>query len=67
MAPPPLEMHKKMCDGIDALFAARMASLQTRVAPTSDQKAEWDTFFSFLSRDARRDQVDLQRGGLRAA
>ncbi len=44
MGPPPLEMHKRMCNDIDALFAARMAFIQTRVAPTSDQKAEWEAF-----------------------
>ena len=44
--PPPAEIFKRMCNDIDAMFAARMAFLQTRVAPTSGQMAEWDVFVS---------------------
>ena len=42
--PPPVEMFKRMCRDIDATFAARMAFIQTRVTPTSDQMAEWEAF-----------------------
>ena len=42
--PPPVEMFKRMCRDIDATFAARMAFIQTRVAPTPDQMAEWEAF-----------------------
>lgn len=42
--PPPAEMFKKMCNDMDALFAARMAFVQTRVAPTPAQTAEWEAF-----------------------
>jgi hypothetical protein len=44
MGPPPVEMFKRMCGDIDAIFAARMAFIQTRVTPTSDQMAEWEAF-----------------------
>jgi hypothetical protein len=43
---PRAEMHKRMCSNVDAVFAARMAFLQTRIAPTSEQAAEWDVFVS---------------------
>ncbi len=39
-------MFKKMCNDMDALFAARMAFVRTRVAPTPDQMAEWEIFVS---------------------
>ena len=46
MGPPPAEMFKKMCNDMDALFAARMAFVRTRVAPAPDQMAEWEVFVS---------------------
>ena len=46
MGPPRAEMFKKMCNDMDAVFAARMAFVRTRVAPTPDQMAEWEVFVS---------------------
>ena len=53
---PPETMFKRTCDDLDAVFAARTAFIETKVAPTAAQKSEWDVFVAALRTIAREAQ-----------